>query len=337
MKRADGIVAARLIVIGFACLLFSYPVQATEVRLYGTNYISLEKVASELGMDLIWSQRRKQVYLKSDWTKIECTLHKRFCVLNGSRVYLGKPIVLYKNQLYLGKKDYRSALLPILAPQTFANVPKLYRIVIDPGHGGRDPGAENRAIGLREKDVAFNVARLLKRSLTELGYKVVLTREQDAYVPLEQRAQLARVHRADLFISIHFNAAKSSKAEGLETYVFTLPWHPSSNRSKLVASDKREYAGNADNTWSTLASYSVHSSMVAALGGKDRGLKRARFTVLRDLDCPGFLIEGGFISNHDEGMKIKTQSYQERLVNAITQGVLAYQKKLNRARGLSGK
>lgn len=315
-----------------ALLLMDVPSADAELRLHGSAHVSLKAIAAKWGMRYSWIEPGEKALLKSQWTRLQFELHHRYCKVNGSRVYLGKPVTAHQQRFYISKHDYESTLKPILMPQVFPEPPKLYRIVIDPGHGGKDPGAENAKIGVNEKATVLSVAKKLQAKLEAYGYKVTLTRTSDTFVTLKERARFANQHKADLFISLHFNAVKSSRVKGVETFVFTLPGHPSSHRSKVLASDKKVYAGNAKNTWSTLAGYYIQRSMAKNLDATDRGLKRARFTVLRDLKCPGLLVEGGFVSNMREGKLIKSKAYQERLADSILQGVLTYQKTLNRIR-----
>ena len=326
----------------FTCLacclffvLFSTVPGTAEVTLNGTSHISLKTVAGKWGMQYQWLSKNKEVLLSSQWTRLQFKLHQRYCLLNGNRIFLGWPVSFHRGDLYISERDFESALNPILVPQTFSDVPKLYRIVIDPGHGGRDHGAENRRLGVNEKDNTLKLANMLKQKLSAHGYEVLLTRTKDEFVALTERSDFANQHKADLFISLHFNATSQTSVEGVETFVFTLPWHPSTSRSKLSASDKRSYPGNEHSAWSSLAGYYIHSSIVSGVAANDRGLKRARFTVLRDLNCPGLLIEGGFLSHQQEGSQIRTSAYQKRLADAIIEGILTYQKTLNRIRSAS--
>jgi len=300
--------------------------------MHGSTYVDLQNVAAKWGMNFVWLQDGKEVLLSSEWTRLQFERHQRYCTLNGHRIYLGNPIVYHKKSLYISDKDYASALKPILLPHTFPDPPKLYRIVIDPGHGGKDPGAENRSLDVNEKVTVLSVAKKLRAKLEALGYKVILTRETDKFVSLSERTRIANRYKADLFVSLHFNAVDSERVRGVETFVFTLPGQPSSHRSRLVASDQKVYAGNANNTWSTLAGYYVQASMVKNMAAEDRGVKRARFAVLRDLKCPGILVEGGFVTHPEEGRLIRTEAYQERMAESILKGIFAYQKTLNRIR-----
>ncbi|MDP0499143.1 MAG: N-acetylmuramoyl-L-alanine amidase [Verrucomicrobiota bacterium JB022] len=302
-------------------------------RINGIDYVSLSEVGGSLGMEAQWLKRGERLRLKSQWTTMEYTINRRDFTLNGTAINLGWPIAPSKGDLYMSEVDYEKTLQPVLTPQVFKDVPKLYRIVIDPGHGGKDPGAQNTGLKLNEKDAVLDVAKRLQKLLAAQGYDVVLTRDSDVYLPLSTRSSKANDAGADLFISLHFNAVGSSSVQGMETYVFTAQNMPSSSRGSLHSSDRRTYAGNRSDTWNMLAGYYVQRAMTEKTKATDRGVKRARFTVLRDLNMPGMLIEGGFVTSSREGPKIASASYRQDLAEAIADGVITYQRTLNRLRG----
>lgn len=135
-------------------------------------------------------------------------------------------------------------------------------------------------------------------------------------------------------LSLHFNAVDSTSVQGIETFVLTPPGQASTNAGKTTTSSTQVYPGNADETWSLLAGCRIQQELVNRTGGQDRGLKRARFAVLRDLECPGVLVEGGFVTHPREGRNLGSAAYRDKLADAIAQGILEYQKVLNRARGI---
>ncbi|MEM8549233.1 MAG: N-acetylmuramoyl-L-alanine amidase [Verrucomicrobiota bacterium] len=316
-----------------ACLAADASAQTGPATIAGSLYQPLSRIAASLGMDAAWAKKGEEIHLSSQWTRMRFTLHKRWFYLNGERVFIGNPIALHRGMLMISQRDFETTIRPLLQSGQFTPVPKLYHIVIDPGHGGKDPGAENRRLGINESKLALDLAQRLKRKLSGFGYKVSLTRENNSFVSLGRRPAMANQAQADLFISLHFNAVGDASVAGVETYVMTPSGLPSTNSGKLTASAKRTYPGNADNTWSLLAGYYMQSAMVRNLSAKDRGLKRARFAVLRDLNCPGVLIEGGFLTNSAEAQKLKSGAYRDKLANALVEGILLYQKKLNRLRG----
>lgn len=287
----------------------------------------LKDVAGRLGMRSKWIEKNERLRLFSDWTQIEFSLHKRECLLNGHRLHLGFPVTLEGRQslFSIAVSDWEYALQPILTP-TVQETPAIRHIVLDPGHGGKDHGARNDRLGLIEKSLTLDLAKRLQEKLVKEGYRVTLTRSDDRYLALEDRASIANQASADLFLSLHFNAAANASVQGIETFIFTPPFQPSTARAELHPSDRKVYPGNARNGPSTLLGFYLHRELENSLPGPDRGLKRARFTVLRDITMPGVLIEGGFLSHDTEGRKIGSAAYRETLCDAIVEGLRTYQR-----------
>ena len=221
------------------------------------------------------------------------------------------------------------------------------RIVIDPGHGGRDYGAPGYYKGVHEKTVVLQIAKKLKKKITQqLGCDVILTRSTDKYLTLEERTAIANTSNADLFISIHTNAARNKKAYGFETYFLNLA---TDNSAILVAA--RENATSAKNISdlqtiltdlmqnakinesSRLADYiqkSIFFNMKKKYSKiKNKGVKQAPFYVLLGAQMPAILIEASFISNPRECKRLTNRNYQERLCAAIVGGVETYIREIN--------
>lgn len=216
-------------------------------------------------------------------------------------------------------------------------------IVIDPGHGGKDPGALGRRT-LREKDIVLSISEKLREVLTRKGYTVLMTRDTNRFIPLKERTAFATHHKADLFLSIHANGSESTKAKGIETYYLSV------TSTDKAAADiaARE---NADSGYSIqelevllkgilqesksedskrLAKH-VQQALVQATGAVDRGVKHARFVVLIGTNVPAVLIETGFISNPTEGRKLTTPAYQQEIATAIAQGIEKFLGKTGKA------
>jgi len=315
-------------------LLFAaVPARAADATIHGKSYHSLKRIASVLGMDYNALDSGRKARLTSRWTRMEFEVDKRTISINDTTVHLGDAIARKGSTLYVSQIDYERTIQPILTPQVFSDVPKLHRIFIDPGHGGKDPGAQNRALKLQEKNLTLDLARRLEKILRARGYEVVMSRGDDRFISLDGRSAHANRVNADLFVSLHFNAATATSVRGVETFVFTPRNQPSTARSKPHSSDARSYAANRNDVWNTLVGYYVQKSMHTALRANDRGLKRARFTVLRDLKMPGLLVEGGFVSNSTEGRNIGSSAYRQKMAESIADGIVTYQKTLNRLRG----
>lgn len=304
--------------------------QSIEIQHDGRTYIDLATAGGRLGMKAYWLKGHKTVRLRSQWTDIDIGRRKKLLHLNGVPVYLGFPTVESMGRLYMAKADHQHVLQAILTPQVFPKRPELRRIMIDPGHGGRDSGAKNDAYRLYEKDLALDVSRRLKLLLERAGFEVEMTRDSDVYIPLERRSQIANRARADLFLSVHFNAAGSPSAEGFETFALTPQFQASSKYQKPGRGDSKRWEGNTADPWNTLFAYHVQDSLVKGMGGPDRGLKRARFLVLKNLDCPGALVELGFISNPATAQKLRSSVFRQTLAQSVYNGIVRYSKRLNR-------
>jgi N-acetylmuramoyl-L-alanine amidase len=304
--------------------------QRVEIQHEGRAYVDLATMGGQLGMKAYWLKGYKTFRLRSQWTTIDVGKGKRMLYLNSLPIYLGFPTLESSGRLYLSKADYQHVLQSILTPQAFSGKPGFRRIVIDAGHGGKDVGAKNDAYGLYEKNLTLDVARRLQAMLLQAGYEVVMTRDSDVYIPLERRPQIANRENGDLFISIHFNAAGSASAEGFEAFALTPQYQASSKYSKPARGDSTRYDGNDQDPWNTLLAYHIQRSLVQRVGGPDRGLKRARFLVLKHLECPGILVELGFVSNPSTAQKLRTAVFRQTLAQSLYDGIVQYGKRLQR-------
>ncbi|MGB3919375.1 N-acetylmuramoyl-L-alanine amidase [Thiothrix litoralis] len=220
-------------------------------------------------------------------------------------------------------------------------------VVIDPGHGGKDPGAIG-ANGTREKDVVLEVARKLKARIDrEKGMKAILTRSGDTFIPLRGRMDIAHQHKADLFISVHADANPSSRVSGSSVYILSENG-ASSEAARLMAESENSYElkfGNRslNHTNDRVASVLLDLSQDAMI---DRSLSLAKgvlgelskvnnplrnrvesaaFMVLKSPDIPSMLVETAFLSNPIEEKRLRTADYQQKLASAVFQGVKRYQ------------
>ena len=212
---------------------------------------------------------------------------------------------------------------------------RVRRVVIDPGHGGRDSGAIGPD-GTREKDVTLAVAQRLAQDLKAQGLEVFLSRNDDRFVALEDRASFANHVKADLFISIHCNAARDRKLRGTETYFlnvtddrYALKLAARENQaSEKSLSDLQmilaDMATKADVEETERLARSVQRTLVDGsrdAGRRDLGVKHALFYVLLGTKMPSVLVETAFLSNRDDEKKLRSERYQAGLAHAISQGV----------------
>ena len=218
---------------------------------------------------------------------------------------------------------------------------KVNRIVLDPGHGGKDPGAIGKN-GLMEKDVTLKLARMLREKLTEnAGAKIILTRDSDVFIPLEERTAIANSQEADLFVSIHINAAPRRTASGIETYILSLSNNEEARRvaarenatSTRSVSDLEFILNDLIKTAKTNDSAKlaavVQDNLVSGLRKKfgkirSNGVKGAPFYVLVGTKMPAILVEVSFISNPEEEMRLKDEAYLREVVEGIAAGIMHY-------------
>ncbi|KAB8192514.1 N-acetylmuramoyl-L-alanine amidase, partial [Lysobacter maris] len=216
-------------------------------------------------------------------------------------------------------------------------------IAIDAGHGGQDPGAIGPN-GKREKDVTLAVARELARQVNATpGLKAYLTRDTDVFIPLNRRAVLARQAKADMFVSIHADAAHNHSARGASVYVLSLRGATSQrarwladkeNASDMIGGVRLQETSNTlanvliDLTQSgqMKASEEAAVHVLDSLGriGHKRRVEKANFAVLRTSDMPAMLVETGFISNPEEERLLTSPGHQRKLAAAVLEGVNAY-------------
>lgn len=291
-------------------------------------YEEAGQFAKKLGLKAHWHKMGEEMELLGGQSNIKFNGDKKDSFINGTKVWLCNTTHVKGHSLYIHKKDIENTLLPILAPQTIKGNLKVAHIVIDPGHGKNDIGAENKELNIKEKDLALDVAKRLKSILIKEGYQVDLTRTKDEFLERRARAEIANQKKADLFLSIHFNAAGFSAAKGIETFALSNTGQPSTG-CKLEDEDHEIFPGNNQDAANVLLAYCVQSTLHNELKIRDRGIKRARFKVLKWLNCPGILIEGGFITNPEESLMLADPLYRQSLAQAIALGVKKYQKTLD--------
>ena len=193
-------------------------------------------------------------------------------------------------------------------------------IFLDPGHGGKDPGAQY--LGLKEKDLNLQVSQQLKTKLESLGYTVIMSRSTDVFVDfVTERSRMSNETNADMFISIHFNATGhglDSGEDGIQTYMY----QPTGNIPSVINKKWHDNPTRLKYSYK-LGSY-IHQSVLATTQAKDAGLLAKSFAVLRETNKPAVLLELGYMDDSKESQKIRTKEYQQKLVDGIVQGIQRY-------------
>ena len=258
--------------------------------------------------------------------RMSFTVHQRRMTFNGVRISQGFAPAAGGGGFFISRDDWNGTFQPLLFPWAVRRH-GIRTVFIDCGHGGADKGASGRysvekAITLR---IGLRVAAILRAS----GFQVRLSRARDAAISLGARAAAANRAGSDVFISIHVNSAGDRTVSGIETFCMTPSGAPSSSDSKAVY---RRYAGNANDANNLVLAYRIQKALLGRTRAVDRGVKRARFAVLRDIKMPGVLVEVGFISNSGDERLLNTPAYVEKLARGIVDGLLAYQRQVSRRR-----
>jgi N-acetylmuramoyl-L-alanine amidase len=304
------------------------------VRLFGVDRIDVREIATRFGLKSDWVVRDRVLQLSdAGGVRLRFEDRRSDCLLDGTRVFLGEKTVLYKDSLHVGKVDVIKTLAPLLRPGDYtAHLPAPPKVVaLDPGHGGNDPGTQNAALRLTEKDLTLDVVLRMKKLLESRGYRVVLTRSADRRVELESRPGLANEAQADLFVSVHFNNAEGNVA-GTETYVMTPQFQTSAKPEQDTKMAAVAYPGNRQDFGNALLGYHLHRAVLATLKTSDRGFKRYRYSVLRFPECPAALVEAAFLSNDAEARRFASAETRQKLAEALTAGIAAYAAALPAAR-----
>lgn len=315
------------------------PAPLPAIRIRGIDYVNVADAAVRFGLKSSGAAGVRTLTLSDASSRVELEPGSRETAVNGSRVFLGQAVIARSGQVYVSKIDFERALLPMLRPALCGSPPRPPKLIaLDPGHGGRDDGTENSRLKLKEKTFTLDVAQRLKRRLEARGFKVVLVRETDTKIELPVRAEIANRAGADVFVSIHFNALPNdAKTKGIEVFTFAPQFQRSTNSWNPDEKDDTEHEpapGNRHDPWNVVLAQAMHRELLANLKTFDRGKKIAHFGVLRTLECPGVLVECGFLSNDDEARKIATPAYREQIAESLLAGLQTYAETIG---GLYGK
>ncbi len=287
----------------------------------GLRHVDLSDAATALGGSAV--SGKTQVILVHEKRRFILYPDKRFIHLDGLRINLCHPLLMRNGRAYLGQIDYNTVLIPLLSSGKQYRHP-IRKIVLDPGHGGRDQGASGSR--MLEKTITLNLSNRVAKILRAYGYKVELTRTRDTMLSLGARSAYSNRAKADLFVSIHVNSTQDRSVRGIETFCMTPEGATSSNSGGPP--DSKRYAGNANNACNFLLAYHLQRSLLGRTSATDRGVKFARFAVLRDVTMPAALVEVGFLSNSEDAANLGSSAYLDKLARGIAAGILNYHRSL---------
>jgi N-acetylmuramoyl-L-alanine amidase len=297
----------------------------------GIEYVSLADVRSFYGLSSESREGNAYVY-RSKSVQMKLRPRSQDVYLNNVKFILSYPIAEDVSKgLLISQTDITKLVDPILRPRYIQNAHAVDTVVIDPGHGGHDAGTRNRIS--MEKDLTLQVARRLKDNLAKKGFKVVMTRDSDVYLTLQERVNIANKYKNAVFVCIHFNDGGPA-ANGIETFTLA-PAGTSSTMSRNINPNMLQ--GNAQDSSNIALATAIQGQLIrgplsasAGMQPFDRGIKRARFSVLCTIKHPAVLVECGFLSNQKEALLAKSDSYQNFLVQSISMGIEKYRRSIRR-------
>lgn len=296
-------------------------------QISGRDYVNVDGMKKFYGFA---SMRRSgnELILENKKVIMKLRAGSQECLMNGVKFVFSYKVEDHGGRAWISRIDLSKLVDPVLRPNYIANAGDFRTVIIDPGHGGKDPGATN-GLGT-EAFYNLDVSQRLKKMLTERGFKVLMTRESNRYLTLQERVDFAnRVNENAIFISIHHNSGGSA-ARGLETFTLS-PIGVAHYGRGLNSSDFQMRTGNSHDSANVALATATHGTILRTLTPKgkpcytlDRGIKRARFSVLTGVKHPSILVECGFLSHPYEARLVHTESYRNTIANGIALAVLKY-------------
>ena len=354
-----GLALALCILSGCATVLPPKVAELPIQKFYLNNnlYYPLSEICRHFKISWDYDSFGRQISIKKADTEVKLLVDSQVALVNGSPLGLDKPVLVH-NGVTVVPARFKELVIDRFYCQLMPQPEREYglgyaikKVIVDAGHGGYDPGAIGRT-GLREKDVNLDIARRLAYFLKAKGIEVIMSRSADKFITLEQRAALANRIKADFFVSIHSNSARSSKLSGFEVYYITDKLNDYSRALNA--------AGNADlniepgsfystsldlkaTLWDIIYTQNRCRSIILAqsicqaanrnLGLRILGVKGAPFYVLKGARIPAVLVEVGFLSNSSEERYLRSGFYRQQLAEAIGEGILNYSRQYDPAPG----
>lgn len=295
------------------------------ITLDGREYVPLSGVAAFYGMNPPAPAGGKKFTLQGNGRSLQVEVDSREAMIDGVRHWLSFNARFAGSEPCVSRVDLSRTIDPALRPEKVGGLRAVKTVVLDAGHGGHDNGARSPQ-GL-EKDFTLDTVRRLRKKLEAAGLRVVQTRNRDAFIELEARPRVANRIPNAIFVSLHFNSADwKPSANGLETYAISPLGAPPSGQDTILARDRERETGHALEPVNFTLATTVHHALMGRLPNADRGVKRARFVVLKDAATPAVLIEGGFLTNPAEAARVADPKWREAYASAIAAGILEYKK-----------
>ncbi len=310
--------------LAVVAILLGTTASAWEIKSFqGRDHIALDEVATFYGLYEATNTGSTTRLLKGNGRQLLAATNSREMEINGVRHWLAFPVLEEGGRLYLSRIDLGKTLEPAFRPTRIPRFPPVTTVVLDAGHGGRDNGA--RSPYEYEKNFTLDMARRVRDQLKKAGIRVVLTRNSDSFIELPNRAAVANRLKNAIFVSLHFNASDTnSAATGFEVFCVTPRGAPSTAYEQTRVRDMMEENGNEHDLHSFALANAIQHALTGRLQMFDRGVKRARFAVIRLATTPAVLIEGGFLTNPSDARNIASKPWRDNYAAAISRGILEY-------------
>lgn len=267
----------------------------------------------------------KHVWFRNPNLIIKAQLGSKEMLVNNIKFILSYPVLSHNGQALFSRLDLCKLIEPVIRPSYIGTGSMFDTVVLDAGHGGHEPGA--KGVYGYEKNYTLAMVLAAREALIKRGFKVVLTRSNDTFLSLSQRVAIANRTPNSIFISIHFNSGGSA-ASGIETFALT-PQGSASSLARGGGFSNTARTGNQFDSENIALATAVHAQVISRYKLIDRGIKRARWSVLSGCQRPGILFEGGFLTNSRECQLIASDDYRKKVAEAIGDAVLNYRRALD--------
>ena len=310
-----------------------------------TGEVPLPELCQKYAMECTWDGISQTVTMSYKGTKMQALIGSGMVVVGNARLSLSGPIRRRKGIVMVPPDFERTVIGPTVSPLAGAppELPKrIGRVIIDAGHGGKDPGAIGYK-GAQEKDVDLDIAQRIRDGLVKAGVNVVMTRDKDEFITLPRRTEIASQEGTELFVSIHANSNHSHGAHGIEVYYVGALGAADRDDDQRQINEKKlcgslQMKPGADDVRKIVLNLLYNHKLSSAPGIADRiarrlaremgesyrGSKPNRYFVLRNTLVPAILIEVGFMSNPREGRRLGEASYRQEIADAVARSVLEY-------------
>lgn len=362
----------KIVAIGLVFLILALPVaaQAQSFWIKGYKYYPLYKICQDKEIEYNWDSIGRVATLEKDGVVAKLRIGSDSALVNDKDLIdIGPPVYFHEETVVVPSTFANKGIFDIFrrgksksksrgasARRAKSQSHSIKTIVLDPGHGGKDPGAIGKYHKLKEKEVNLDIAKRLKNILKASGIDVYLTRSTDVFIPLPERAEFASSKKANFFISIHSNATKSRWMRGFEIYYLSEKKADDSDRALQAAKDRsssmKELNGYSTNvkaiaydlsfTENRKQSIGLAESIIKTIKKKRiysgrKNIKDAGFHVLKNFKTimPAILVEVGYLSNRNEEGLLKTSSYRQKVAQGIADGILAYSREYEKENGFS--